>query len=221
MGDYSITIETKSYCLPGSGEGWGSVIDTDISFDEIGLPLFPARRLKGCLRESALEILEMLQSAGLKKLNDCVVDRVFGSPGDDEGAKAVFNNLYIADYEGIAPWLRWGFQEFNGLISPDTVLSAFTCIRQQTSISQDGIAEDGSLRTFRVLKPGITFIGDLTLKEDNPDDLNLIALACANLRSVGSMRNRGYGRVKCVLGNVRTGVDLSDKAIEDLKKEAV
>ena len=46
MSEYIVTISLESNCLLGSGEGWGSVVDADIVFDNIGLPYFPARRLK-------------------------------------------------------------------------------------------------------------------------------------------------------------------------------
>ncbi len=48
----------------GSGTGRGSFIDSDIVFDEYGLPLFPGRRFKGLLRESAEEVIEMLTKCG-------------------------------------------------------------------------------------------------------------------------------------------------------------
>lgn len=217
MREYTILIKLESHCLLGSGEGWGSVIDTDIVFDRIGLPYFPARRLKGCLRESALEVLEMLEGTGLKKFDHHIMEATFGRPGACEGADVIFSNLLLPNYKEIVSWLRWGFQELNGLLSPETIVTAFTSLRQQTSITREGIAEDGSLRTCRVLKSGLTFTGSIILKSENREILNLLALSCANLRYVGTMRTRGYGRVKCSLKEGE--LDLSSRAIDELKEE--
>jgi len=217
MREYTIVIELESHCLLGSGEGWGSVIDTDIVFDRTGLPYFPARRLKGCLRESALEVLEMLEGTGLKKFDRRLIESIFGRPGDSEGAGVIFNNLFLPKHKEIVSWLRWGFQELYGLLSPETIVAAFTSLRQQTSITKQGIAEDGSLRTCRVLKSGLIFTGDIILKSEKREVMDLIALSCANLRHVGTMRTRGYGRVKCSLKEGE--VDLSSKAVDELEEE--
>lgn len=214
MNEYTIIIKLKSNCLLGSGEGWGSVIDSDIVFDRTGLPYFPARRLKGCLKESAEEVLEMLRSAELKKINNNIIKVAFGSPGDMEGAGIIFNNLHLPNYKEVLSWCRWGLQEFDGLLSPEVIVNSFTNIRQQTSINEQGVAEDGSLRTFRVLKTGVVFEGEIIFKEENQEIINLLALSCANLRHVGTMRNRGYGKVKCCLKKGK--IDLSEKTIEQL-----
>ena len=51
-----LQIDVDTFLMLGSGAGRGSYIDSDIIVDEEGLPIFPARRLKGLLRESALEV---------------------------------------------------------------------------------------------------------------------------------------------------------------------
>lgn len=216
MREYTIVIKLESHCLLGSGEGWGSVIDTDIVFDRNGLPYFPARRLKGCLRESALEVLEMLEGTGLKEFEHRIVETIFGRPGISKGADVIFNSLLLPNHKEITSWLQWSFQELNGLLSAETVVAAFTDLRQQTSITKEGVGEDGSLRTCRVLKPGLTFKGNITLKKENQEALDLLALSCANLRHVGTMRTRGYGRVKCSLKE--GAVDLATKAVEKLER---
>ena len=44
-----ITVELKSDLCAGTGTGFSSFVDTDISYDRY----IPGRRLKGCLREAA------------------------------------------------------------------------------------------------------------------------------------------------------------------------
>lgn len=48
-----IKIELMSDLCAGSGYSFAGVIDSDVSYDEYGLPFLPARRLKGCMREAA------------------------------------------------------------------------------------------------------------------------------------------------------------------------
>ena len=42
-----ITIKLLSDALINSGEGFGAIIDSDVVFDDIGLPYIPAKRIKG------------------------------------------------------------------------------------------------------------------------------------------------------------------------------
>ena len=41
-----------------SGESYNSMVDTDVVYDKYGIPYIPAKRIKGCIREAALELLE-------------------------------------------------------------------------------------------------------------------------------------------------------------------
>ena len=59
MLNYQIKIILKSDTLIGSGEGFGSIIDTDVVFDDLGIPYIPAKRVKGIMLESAEELNEM------------------------------------------------------------------------------------------------------------------------------------------------------------------
>jgi len=82
----------------------------------------------------------------------------------------------------------------------------------QTRIDDEGIADDHSLRTIRVIRKGLTFEGEIKTQIPNADSEFLLELACANLRRIGTKRNRGLGEVKCSLN----GSDIKDK-IQKLK----
>ena len=217
MSEYKIVITLESNCLLGSGEGWGSIIDADIVFDNIGLPYFPARRLKGCIRESAEEILEMMEYAGIKKFGKQQFDLIFGKSGDIDGAEVIFNNLYLPNYKDVVLWCGWALKEFKCALSPEIIVNSFTNIRHQTSINEKGIADDKSLRTCRVLKSGLKFEGSVTVKNKNSDILDLLALSCLNLRHIGAMRNKGYGEVGCSLR--KEADNISTRCIERLERE--
>ena len=54
-----IKIELLSDLCTCSGETYNSMVDMDVVYDENGIPYIPAKRLKGCVRESALEMQEL------------------------------------------------------------------------------------------------------------------------------------------------------------------
>lgn len=54
-----IKIKLLSDLCTASGETHNSLIDLDVVYDKYGLPYIPAKRLKGCIREAALEMQEL------------------------------------------------------------------------------------------------------------------------------------------------------------------
>ena len=207
MRTLTLVIELLSDALIGSGEGWGATIDADIVFDELGLPYIPGKRIKGCLRDSATEVLDMFEKAQIKNCFDLsrentkrefkLINSIFGRSGQETPSSIYCDNLYIPDYENVRAWFEYLSSEYPSIITRDAVLSTFTYIRQQTRINKDGIAEDYSLRTIRVIKKGNSFQGSITIEDDSAVDL--LNLACRNLRRIGTKRTRGFGEVKCRL----------------------
>jgi len=211
-----LKIETDSSLMLGSGSGRGSYIDSDIIVDDYGLPYFPARRLKGLLRESALEVMEMLQQSELEGFMSVQIDKVFGS--ETTPSNIHIENLYPLDYQLTLDCLKYAQQEFSQLLNKEAVISALTDVRQQTAINNDGFAREGSLRTIRVLRTPYSFEGiievlDCELKEEIE---NMLALACLNIRRVGSSRNRGWGEIICTLYS-EDGRNLGETVIAELK----
>ncbi len=197
-----IWIQIKSPALIGSGEGFGTLIDSDIVFDDAGLPYIPAKRIKGCLRDSAKEVEEILKTAEIS--NPMKIDAVFGKTGEKEPAVVFFSNLFIQEYEVNQTWLRYFMEhdKFNKHITRASVQNHFTEIRQMTRIGKDGVASDHSLRSVRLIKKGEIFEGDVHIT-GSPDSNYLIIqtlnLACMNFRRMGTNRNRGFGEISCTL----------------------
>ena len=56
------------------------------------------------------------------------------------------------------------------------------------------------MRTIRVLQKGHIFYGTIHINAEKAEDIiNTLALACLNLRHLGTKRNRGFGEVECQL----------------------
>jgi len=209
MRTFSMELILESPCLIGSGEGFGSLIDSDIVFDELGIPYIPAKRVKGCLRDSAIEVCEMFSQSGIKIFDLSqensdnkfkIVSKVFGKPGSQYNAPVYFSNLIIRDYEELAKWLKYLGKKYNDIFNRESIINQYTEIRQQTSIDEEsGTAKKHSLRTIRVAKRGLIFEGTIDFEEEGEDMIKLIYFACENFRRFGTKRNRGLGKVKCEL----------------------
>jgi len=221
MKKYTITIKLLSDALIHSGEGFGAIIDSDIVFDDIGIPYIPAKRIKGCLRDAAKEACEMQESAQAD-WKGAKTEDAFGKAGNMDSAPVYFSNLTINEYENNRQWIEYLREAYTkectdsssenkywtGILSRESVLATFTHIRQQTSIAEDGVADKHTLRTIRVLKKGIIFHGEIHVVKHESTIKTLLALACLNLRHIGTKRNRGFGEVECKLYDGDTEVSI-------------
>ena len=207
MGNLILELKLLSDALIGSGEGWGANIDSDVVFDEFGLPYIPARRIKGSLRESALEVVEMFENSKINTVFSMDIDTLFGKPGQDHPGPISFFNLYLADYQSNREWMDWIIRQHSNYFSREIVLNTFSSIRQQTSINDEGIAKEKSLRTLRVLKKDNLFFGNVVFDPIDNDQLSLLVFSVLNLRHLGTSRNRGLGSVKCCLMDEKGPLD--------------
>lgn len=221
MTKLTLEIELLSAACPGAGEGWGGIIDTDVVYDEMGLPYIPGRRVRGILLELAKEMVHILGnvSPDQPKLTNQTVESLFGVQGLSDAAPLLIENAYLNDYVKVREWLAWTKNRFAdlALVSPDRVLSAFTSLRQQTAIDEHGVAEENSLRTTRVLNRDSKFYARVTLLDDDEACQDLLALAVALFRSFGSKRNRGLGRIQCRL-LAENGDDITHSTVQKYQK---
>ena len=80
-----LEIELRSELCAATGDGGSGGIDTEIAHVH-GLPIIPAKRLKGCL----LEVAKELQDWGLATGEE--VAKLFGAPGqENSGALQVYD----------------------------------------------------------------------------------------------------------------------------------
>ena len=196
MAEFEVTIETASPIHLGSGNADVN-LDAEIIHDEFGLPYFPARRFKGLLYESAVEVEEMLTLAGIEH-DSALVEDIFHHQSSS-AVQLIVPNFYVErDYQKLrAEWfyLQSAYKE---MFRPSDVLSVYTALRYQTQL-ENGVAAEGSLHNMRVLEAGVKFYGRLELKNGGDEHLQLIALAIRNLKSAGLKRSRGFGRINCTM----------------------
>ncbi len=215
MMTFQVKIELLSQALIGSGEGHGAIIDSDIIFDETGLPFIPAKRVKGCLLDAARNVKKMFALSKIDyKLH---IEEVFGTVGSGRPAQVFFSDLYMHGHAETKAWLKYlmnvNNKAYQCILSPESILDTFTKLRHQTRINEKGVAADGSLRTSRVIKKGIEFYGDISMPRPSTDMVATLALACCNFRRIGTQRNRGFGKIKCSLLQNGTNV-IDEKRLE-------
>lgn len=193
----TLKLSLLSDAVPGNGEGLAGIIDIDICYDEYGLPYIPAKRIKGILRESAQDLVDY-QMATAEQVND-----MFGQSGTKMGTDLKIGNGFLEGYQVLRRFLAEASlrKYYKQLFSTQAVLQCFTYTRSQTAL-ENGIAQDKSLRTLRILKRGIVFIFDVEM----PDDMNMYTLlkdSCKVTRRFGLSRTRGVGEIKMELAKTQ------------------
>lgn len=193
MKGYELKIETLSPLHLGGGKA-DVIIDAEVVHDEYGMPYFPARRLKGLLYESALEMAEISSEAWFTIAQ---LKALFGQ-GEDGESGFVLENLYLSEYEELRSGWKYLSESYQGLFTHKDVLETYTELRYQTKIDKiTGTADEGSLHNMRLVDVGTTFVGNLKLYVDDAVNEKILELAVKNLRFVGAKRNRGCGNVRC------------------------
>lgn len=199
-----LSITPQSYLLTGSGEG-SALIDSDVVFHkETGFPFIPARRIKGLLKESMEEVLEM-QGEDDKEI-DQNIEFFFGKEGKKYGTGMLrFGNAYLNQWDKLKEELAQVKKVYPAAFESNNIKNYYTTEIQQTAL-EDGIAKKRSLRNYRVLLPAEEndgerwFQTEITLtKKLTPKQKILLRRTARNLRYAGTRRNRGFGKVTCEL----------------------
>lgn len=185
-----ITIELLSDICIGSGESYNSVIDTDVTYDDYGLPYIPAKRIKGCIREAGLE----LKDFGLIKATE--FEEIFGREGDQSSAFSL-SNAYLSNYEETCKALdSCGWED---LKSPQNVLNQYTYTRTSTAVDlETGVADKNTLRTIRVIEKGLKFEAECNWKRE-VSNKDVLKQAVSLVKHIGISRTRGLGLVRLAL----------------------
>ena len=180
----TLKIETLSNMLPGSGESKGAHLDNDVYYDKLGIPYIPAKRIKGCLRDSANEVFTFLANdyPNIPKVED-----VFGNKGMKKGSIQI-SNARILDYKITKEWIGYILNLKNSPFTFQNVLEFFTETRFSTAInSDDGVATENSLRSVRVLRRGLEFESSIKFSVDAPAEaFDFLSLVAQNLRYLGT-----------------------------------
>jgi hypothetical protein len=195
-----LTIELLSDTTFGTGEETPGVVDAEIEYDKFGLPMIGGKALRGLLRNSWLSMQSHFPDLHL------AARRVLGPVADLD------NTAILAIGSGAIEERARGYfvaaaQRQDNALAADTILSAFTDIRMQTSEDRlSGAPARTTLRSTRVLIRGLKLAAPLAwLAQPSDHDLQCLALAALGTRQAGLSRNRGRGHIQVLLdGDVET-----------------
>ena len=162
--------------------------DIATQMDDQGFPYLKGNTLKGMFRE---ELINLLGWTGKdEKETDETVCTLMGEGGSeqlDETRKVRFSDLVIN------PELRKTVEEETDDLAEH--IAMFTYTRDFTSL-EDGMAKEGSLRQCRTVKSGLHFYGTCFCAKE---DAELVKEVLSLIKWVGTMRNRGFGKVSIVV----------------------
>lgn len=162
--------------------------DIATQMDDQGFPYLKGNTLKGMFRE---ELINLFGWTGKdEKETDETVCTLMGEGGSeqlDETRKVRFSDLVIN------PELRKTVEEETDDLAEH--IAMFTYTRDFTSL-EDGMAKEGSLRQCRTVKSGLHFYGTCYCAKE---DAELVKEVLSLIKWVGTMRNRGFGKVSIVV----------------------
>lgn len=192
MQEVCFQVTLLSETIFGSGQSIPGEVDLEIIHDENGLPYFKGKTFKGKIREQ-LMALSMLTND--KKLGQ-EVKKLLGVPGDNGESILKFSDCEVK--KEVKEYLTYGIR--HNAFTPNELMNALTQTRKFTSIGENGVARSGSLREIRVINPGLVFQCNVFSLEEMTDyRLGILATGAKMLRKLGSMENRGKGRVEIKL----------------------
>ena len=194
-----IKIDVLSPIHLGSGQEDVN-LDAEVVHDACGLPYFPAKRFKGLLYESALEVSEMSALSGCDLISEQTLKELFRHDDTESDVQLIISDFYLKpekEYDQLRNELETLEKAFPELLRPSDVLDAYTSVRYQTKL-KEGVADKGTLHNMRVVDAkDIAFYGTVQLLNGEERHLRAFALALRNLSSAGMKRNRGFGHILC------------------------
>lgn len=203
-----IKIKLQSDTCVSSGESILGIVDTEVVFDKYGIPIIPAKRIKGLLLESSKDLLD------LGVTNQENIDEIFGIRGSNKFQNVHFYDATIKGYYNFYENIKKmkNSEKYKILANENDIKNYFTYVRTQTKIGEDGVAETNSLRNIRVIKKGLEFEAYIYInKQVSQESKDLLKKAAKMIRHIGVSRTRGLGEVKC---------EITDKTSNN-KKESI
>ena len=190
-----IRIHIRTFSPLHLGTGYADIhVDADVVQDDVGLPYFPAKRLKGLLYESGCEVAEMAETAELDLFDRAALDTLF-QRGRVGQVQLILHNLYMEQYEEIHADLKHLEEKYPSIFRPEDVLGVYANLRWQTRINREtGIAEQTTLHNMRVIEKGAEFSGEIRLVNADIEHLCILALAVRNLSQCGGTAKTSYLR---------------------------
>ena len=162
--------------------------DISVLCDEQGFPYYKGGTFKGIFREELVRYFNWTMEDE-KQITEKVT-RLLGKSGDSNilnDSKLVFSDFQLSD------GVKKAMLEEIGEEKPEEILESLSHTRTFTSILEDGTTKEGSLRSCRCINKGLYFYSEVQCQKEEEE---LVENVLSLIKWVGSMRNRGFGKVK-------------------------
>ena len=195
MQGYVVKIKSLTDIMPGSGESIPGIIDSDVRYDELGLPYMNAKTIKGHLREAMEQILAVTGS----RFAGITADSLLG--GSDPAGDSRIAKIRVSDMK-LSKAVRNTIQdaEFSGSVTKEEILDSLTQIYASTKISEKtGTAEAHTLRKYRMLKKGLLFETRIEAEGLSGKEEELLFMSVRAIQHIGTLKSKGKGSVLCTI----------------------
>ncbi|MCR4646756.1 MAG: hypothetical protein K5695_15330 [Oscillospiraceae bacterium] len=204
---YQLVITLQSALCAADGDGFASVIDTDIVTDQHGIPYLPARRIKGCLKQAASYI------------GSAQIAAIFGTRGAAAPGSLHISNAKLSCYDAVLTAAKE--------LPPQQVTELFADTIAATALDENSAVKENTLRFIRAVSAAapwssaedpepLRFVADVEIGEAYVPELKRI---CKALRHIGYKRNRGFGAVTCTLREAEAaGSAPAAESLDDTKR---
>ena len=183
-----IKMELKSDGIFGNGISIPGGEDLSVQCDTYGFPYYKGSTFKGIFRE---ELFRYLKWNGVNEKESIHrAEELEGFGGDDNTqnrGKLIFSDFTLSEA------VKEKVLNEIGKNRSQEILNAFTNTRVFTSIDEEGIAAEGTLRMGRCVTRGLFFYSEIACRKE---DEELVKEVLQLIKWVGTMRNRGFGKVK-------------------------
>ena len=163
----------------GTNNKVAALMDTSL-----GLPYIDAHTLKGTMRKGLEELKPYLSEVNLGK----IIETLFGTETCSSKLQLSHCNISTAVAQHIGTLIA------EGVLTSDELKQALVTEQYNISINSKGTAKDGSLRTTELVNKGLVFYSEVT-ENLTQEELEVLALGCITLRSLGARSSRGAGAV--------------------------
>ncbi len=185
-----IRMQLMSDAIFGNGESIPGGEDISVLSDENGFPYYKGGTFKGIFREEMENYLAWTLSGEKENKIKAELERLLGTGGDDNiynMDKLVFSDFNLSDYVKGQMLAEIGTgQAYN-------VLNALSHVRTFTAMSPEGIVQEGTLRQCRCINKGLNFYSEIKCSQK---DEQLVKDVLSMIKWIGTMRSRGFGKVK-------------------------
>ena len=186
----TVTFTFLDYWHMGTGTGKGASMDSLVARTPAGLPVVPGRTVKGLFRE-ACSVAEELGHAEAG-----TTARLFGT-GEMSSAQRV-GELFFTDVD-LGPEM----EEWAAGREPQREIGLLFRAFSATALDESGVAREGTLRVKEVAVP-MALVGEVEVSSaDGEGNIQTLSHIAPLIRSAGTNRHRGFGRVQVKVGEVQ------------------